>query len=207
MGTVSAVTEKTCATCRATLPLTGFHPDRTRADGRRATCKDCRRAESRAYGERWRATNQQMANAYSRNWRVSHREARGRYRRAWRTANPAKVRDQLQRQKARRQSQVCAHEGCLAIGPVQLAWQLNPHRCWMCGTGLDIRARRGEPAHVHFDHVMPLARGGPHCAENLRPSCAPCNAKKGAQIPAEVGGLMSVLGAVCAAAPPRGCES
>jgi 5-methylcytosine-specific restriction endonuclease McrA len=33
-------------------------------------------------------------------------------------------------------------------------------------------------ADLHFDHVVPLSKGGPHIAENIRPSHALCNMRK-----------------------------
>jgi 5-methylcytosine-specific restriction endonuclease McrA len=35
---------------------------------------------------------------------------------------------------------------------------------------------------LHFDHVIPLSKGGPHAAENIRPSHALCNLRKGARL-------------------------
>jgi 5-methylcytosine-specific restriction endonuclease McrA len=31
---------------------------------------------------------------------------------------------------------------------------------------------------AHFDHVIPLARGGEHNAENIRTACRSCNDRK-----------------------------
>lgn len=39
-------------------------------------------------------------------------------------------------------------------------------------------------ADLHFDHVVPLALGGPHHADNIRPSHARCNLQKGARLTA-----------------------
>lgn len=39
--------------------------------------------------------------------------------------------------------------------------------------------------HEHWDHVVPIARGGHHSVGNLVPSCAPCNLKKQAKMPIE----------------------
>lgn len=33
--------------------------------------------------------------------------------------------------------------------------------------------------HEHWDHVIPVSRGGKHCLANLRPACASCNLSKG----------------------------
>ncbi len=42
-----------------------------------------------------------------------------------------------------------------------------------------------ERPHEHFDHVVPLARGGRHAIGNLVPSCATCNLSKGSKLLAE----------------------
>ena len=46
--------------------------------------------------------------------------------------------------------------------------------CWICGTEL---------LKVFWDHYQPLARGGAHVVQNLRPSCNPCNVRKSATWP------------------------
>lgn len=43
-----------------------------------------------------------------------------------------------------------------------------------------------------IDHVMPLAKGGHHAADNLVPSCALCNGKKSAKPPEEWAKLAGV---------------
>ena len=35
---------------------------------------------------------------------------------------------------------------------------------------------------LHMDHVIPLSKGGPHSEDNIRPSHAVCNMRKGAKI-------------------------
>lgn len=44
-------------------------------------------------------------------------------------------------------------------------------RCYVCAG----------PAE-HLDHVVPLALGGSHVFENLRPICPSCNSSKGAKL-------------------------
>jgi len=75
----------------------------------------------------------------------------------------------------RRGAPVCEHADCLAIGASALAWQTNEHVCYLCGTQL------WGGFNLHMDHVIPVARGGVHCADNLRPACASCNHRKGAK--------------------------
>jgi 5-methylcytosine-specific restriction endonuclease McrA len=52
-------------------------------------------------------------------------------------------------------------------------WKYWGGLCWIC---------REAPA-TCWDHVKPVARGGPHCLANLRPACKPCNSSKNARWP------------------------
>lgn len=40
---------------------------------------------------------------------------------------------------------------------------------------------------IHVDHIIPIAKGGPHVSWNLAISCPSCNLKKGARDPWELG--------------------
>ncbi len=50
-------------------------------------------------------------------------------------------------------------------------------RCQYCGS----------PRQLTLDHVIPVSRGGTSTWENVVTSCAPCNVKKGASLPSEIG--------------------
>ncbi|MCZ7663708.1 MAG: HNH endonuclease [Thermoleophilia bacterium] len=51
------------------------------------------------------------------------------------------------------------------------------YRCQYCGS---VR-------HLTLDHIVPRSRGGSTCWENVVTSCAPCNTRKGASLPDEIG--------------------
>ncbi len=51
------------------------------------------------------------------------------------------------------------------------------HRCQYCGS----------TRHLTLDHVIPRSRGGGTSWENVVTSCFPCNTRKGAHLPAEIG--------------------
>ncbi|MBN1320889.1 MAG: HNH endonuclease [Thermoleophilia bacterium] len=51
------------------------------------------------------------------------------------------------------------------------------YRCQYCGS----------TQHLTVDHIVPRSRGGTTCWENVITSCAPCNVRKGACLPSEVG--------------------
>ncbi|HMC70985.1 MAG TPA: HNH endonuclease signature motif containing protein [Mycobacteriales bacterium] len=63
---------------------------------------------------------------------------------------------------------------------IDLAVVLAKHGmiCHLCGDGI------ASLDDLHFDHVIPLARGGTHTYDNLRPAHATCNLRKGAAMPA-----------------------
>lgn len=50
-------------------------------------------------------------------------------------------------------------------------------RCQYCGS----------TRHLTLDHIVPRSRGGTTSWENVITSCAPCNMRKGACLPSEVG--------------------
>jgi 5-methylcytosine-specific restriction endonuclease McrA len=50
-------------------------------------------------------------------------------------------------------------------------------RCQYCGS----------TRHLTIDHIIPRSRGGASSWDNVVTSCAPCNVRKGACLPAEVG--------------------
>lgn len=52
--------------------------------------------------------------------------------------------------------------------------------CHICRTPITTRDD------LQYDHVIPLARGGPHIFENIRPSHAGCNRRKNARLMAEL---------------------
>jgi hypothetical protein len=60
--------------------------------------------------------------------------------------------------------------------------------CWICGEAAP-KGLRGkiDPMAPTGDHVIPLARGGDHTAENIRCAHARCNIRKRDKLPAEIG--------------------
>ncbi len=45
-------------------------------------------------------------------------------------------------------------------------------RCYWCDKPVPTNS-------IHFDHIVPIIKGGPHSVENLCVACIPCNLKKG----------------------------
>ena len=56
----------------------------------------------------------------------------------------------------------------------------DDQRCQYCGHAFD-------PSQLTFDHVIPVARGGLKCWENIATCCTECNRRKGDRLPEERG--------------------
>jgi len=91
---------------------------------------------------------------------------------AWRKSNP-KLWAMRNRENQRRRHR---------DKPVDYVAILEEHGmvCHICDCEIESMAG------LHFDHVIPLSKGGPHAADNIRPSHAACNLRKGARLLEEV---------------------
>lgn len=78
---------KVCTKCGEWKLLTGFHKNRTGADGLAHWCKAC----VAAYGRAWRADNPEKVIAQQKAWREANSERAAVYQKAWREANPERV--------------------------------------------------------------------------------------------------------------------
>jgi 5-methylcytosine-specific restriction endonuclease McrA len=54
--------------------------------------------------------------------------------------------------------------------------------CHLCGQPIDLALHGWNPMGLTLDHVIPLARGGPHTIDNLKPAHRVCNTSKGARV-------------------------
>ncbi|WP_161599833.1 HNH endonuclease [Roseibium sediminis] len=50
-------------------------------------------------------------------------------------------------------------------------------RCVLCK--VDLTRQFSQKAKIHYDHIVPLARGGMNCVTNLQLTCSGCNTSKG----------------------------
>ena len=95
--------------------------------------------------------------------------------RAWKKANPERASEVSRAGCARRRARMMG----AVVTKADYAAILAEHGmvCHICGKPIPDRA------HLDFDHVIPIARGGAHSAENIRPSHGSCNRSKGARVP------------------------
>lgn len=185
-------TSRTCSRCGETKSATTefFSPERRVGDGLSARCRACKKeqrdpAAELARVQRWYAENVPVARARSRRWYDAHRPEkersdRSRYRaqrewrlsraretgRLWRSRNPDRLRLIEQRRRARK----AAVANTLTGTEWTAILEYFGHRCAYC---LQPASR------LTIDHIRPIAKGGPHTADNVVPACQPCNSSKG----------------------------
>ena len=116
----------------------------------------------------WRSANPERAAAAVEAWHAAHPEARMEAVTRWKKANRQTVALIEARRRARKAGQTVVE-----FTPAQIIARRAylGERCWICGSGEDLA----------WDHVKPLAKGGPHMLSNLRLACTSCNSTKNAR--------------------------
>lgn len=136
---------------------------------RKGLCEAC-------YRRKVRAENGDQVRARTQAWRDRTRDERRAVFRAWEKANPEKVSLRDRRSKARRRATTGVPD------PLNYELILAEHgmTCHICESDIE------SFDDLHFDHVIPLARGGAHSYENVRPSHKRCNLRKGTRLMSEL---------------------
>jgi len=123
------------------------------------------RRYNREYYRRNRARVREIATAWAKANAAAIRQSRKKYE----LAHPLVKRQHTQKRRARLRAAV--------VGPIDFEriCQRDRMRCHLC-------KRRVSMKTLHFDHVIPLARGGAHAEENIAVSHRACNLKKQAKV-------------------------
>jgi 5-methylcytosine-specific restriction endonuclease McrA len=158
---------KRCGKCKLDLPLDEFHTDKRRTDGHVSMCKKCRAA--------WVASHKVEVAEYNARYYLRNREKRIREIHAYQKRHPEvqiKYRHQYRARKFK------------APGTHTLADLLNTFKeqqglCFYCGL------QHASPQEGHFDHVIPLTRGGSDNPDNIVFACRACNWSKHDRTPDE----------------------
>lgn len=118
--------------------------------------------------------NRARSAATTREWRQANPDKVAAHRQSWRAAHPDRTRELRRENQARRKARAQATQ----TNPIDYASILAEHGmiCHICGSEIP------DTTDLHFDHVIPLARGGVHTNDNIRPSHARCNMRKGARL-------------------------
>lgn len=63
-----------------------------------------------------------------------------------------------------------------------IVYKRDRHTCYLCGDKV-IKSKTYHPKQATIDHVIPLAKGGPHTYDNVRCCCHTCNSLKSNSMP------------------------
>ncbi len=155
--------ERACEICEQVKPLKGFRFCPA-AFMYNPVCLVCEPEQNaRQWREREEARERKQARNRRRNQRFKERHLE-------------KYRAGIERLKEYRHVRR-ARENATRIGPVsfKLILEIHGHVCHICKQEIPAGC-------LHFDHVIPLSRGGGHAQDNIKPACARCNIKKGNRI-------------------------
>ena len=197
---------KRCCTCKGHHELASFNKNRARPDGLQDQCRTCQRISGNTYfrshpekakayyaenrqkiidrSVAWQKANRTKCREASRRHYQRHPEKHKAYResrahlqaaylRDWRRRNLERERLRGLTSQRKRNEQIRRN----TVGRVNYADILarDGLRCHICGGDV-------EAGGVHFDHVIPIGRGGHHSVDNIKVSHADCNRRKGAKL-------------------------
>lgn len=155
---------KRCTKCNELKPKSEFYEDKRQADGLYYWCKQCFNAHRRDVY--WSDPDTHRRRDKERRARPEVREKARERLKAWRQRNPEKARELIRRYQARKRQ--------ATVEPVdyEAIIKRDGMRCHICGK--KIRSRK----ELHFDHIVPLSKGGEHSMKNIACAHAKCNLEK-----------------------------
>lgn len=172
-STISSTDPRTCNLCGETKTVADFHRQSSAADGYKRRCKECvaarfqehyasKGAEIRQQVAEYRAQRPGLRQAYY----AANKEREAASHRAYRAAHPGIDSDRHARRRAREGAEPLPHGYKAAM---------VEHYGDVC---LFPGCARTD---LTFDHVVPLALGGPHVLANGQLLCVSHNSSKGAR--------------------------
>lgn len=123
------------------------------------------RARDRAHYAR----NREKCSAQTRAWQAKNKHKV----KAWKLANRHRNREYTRRRTALKRQQAVA--GVVSYPQI---WRESDGTCGICAKPILVYDE------IHFDHIVPLSRGGAHAKDNIQVSHARCNLVKHAKVEA-----------------------
>lgn len=168
---------KTCTECKKEFPanVEYFYKIST---GLKAKCKKCYLSKSKPYREK----NKEKILERGRLWYSNNKERRLEVGQQWRKSNVDKSREII-RSSSRKRRALKLQNGFDLYTEEQVLESYG-HNCYLCNNRIDFTAPRqvgmpGWETGLHIEHVIPISKGGPDTIDNVRPSHALCNLRKG----------------------------
>lgn len=129
--------------------------------------KTCSSASRRVVGAKWK--DPKAIKTYMRAYIEANRDRHNAKSVAWSKANRPKKTAASQRWRARLKTAM------VGVVDFEVIKARDRMRCHIC-------KRKVRESEIHFDHVIPLARGGEHSQQNIAVTHGRCNVRKGASV-------------------------
>lgn len=203
---------KRCGRCGADKPFSAFNRNQSQLDGLQGRCRTCQREENRCWSRShpeqrlayyranrarivaravaWAKANRERRRLIVNRYYQKHRDAIRKWHADYRRAHGERLRERerqrwrenLERNRLVKRRLEATRRARRAGATVEVVdydaiLARDSRVCHICSRAI----RQNEP--LHFDHVVPLARGGAHSMSNIRPAHAECNVRKGARLP------------------------
>ncbi len=159
-----------------TLCKNGHISERQTSNGSCVTCvyedrklyPNKKKASDKRYVER----NATKVRKIKNDWNKLHRPLMTLIHKKWKVANPDKYRAHKNKRRLREMGSL------VEIVEYDKVWKAHSGTCYLCKTVI-------EKGTEHYDHVIPLSRGGTHSYKNIKPTHALCNLRKNNKTPEE----------------------
>lgn len=174
---------KVCTGCNEAKPLDDFSLNKLGAYGRNSRCRSCKSAAARAkYADNPVPQLEAQRARYWSDPEAAREYNRDKMRRRY-ADNPEAVRAAARKGAQKRR----AVKAGATIGDVNEAEVMaSASDCYLCGKPL--------AGPIQLDHIIPLARGGAHCLDNLAPTHKACNNRKSVLLLSELNWYSGPLG-------------
>jgi hypothetical protein len=178
---------KRCKTCGEYKILTDFYKSK---NGRELSCKECRKQRMRdiyqknpqekiAKAHAYHLAHPEWSKTVLREWHLKNAEQR--YEKHKERGKDPKVAEARRDATRRCESKRRALKRTTQVETITKQQYDDilcsyDNKCWICEIELN-------NVKIHWDHFKPLAHGGTHTIDNLRPACDLCNIRKNSRWP------------------------
>ena len=177
--------QKRCCTCNLTKNLQNFSKNKFYLDGYAIRCKQCVKEYAQKNKEHIKILRKQkyLKNIEScKKSHLLHREERLQKQKIYYQNNKEYFKDKNKKYRENNKDYILLKNNKrkklinsenISQTEINNLLNNNNNQCFYC----KIFVKRG--INLHLDHKVPLNRGGNHHINNLVPSCASCNLRKG----------------------------
>lgn len=184
-----SITTKVCRKCGEVLPPGEFHAHKRGKNGFRAVCKTCINRQN----AEWRSKNREYIRKHDAEYRRNNPERVAELRAEWRSKNRERLAEQRaeyrrnnldiyrasnHRHEARKRNA----QGTHTAQEMRDQFTRQKGICYYCDCKLihpfEPKPKTTKKAIAHWEHIIPLVRGGRNDLSNLVWACAKCNLSK-----------------------------